>query len=283
MGNDLQSREIFPDGEIALLEVVQFFKDGLKTISLATVIFGSMGVVYALLAPTEYEAIANFQMAMVANAPVEQPAVLIEKIKLPLYFSSDIWNHCNEGTTAEPISGLVENLKSTQNKSAPFVIVSYRASTPKKAKECLENVVEEVRKKQREISEPIIAQKKMSLAILKLKLGDAENFSKLIVTQKPNFNFADAKFSAAALLLATSLNKENEIKDLRNQIGDLEMALSEPQTRGTYLAAPIYSPDKRVSPKRTLIVLMTTLLGLMFGIGYLLVANSWRGLVEKLK
>lgn len=43
-----------------------------------------------------------------------------------------------------------------------------------------------------------------------------------------------------------TLNKENEIKDLHTQVNDLEVSLTEPQTRETFLAAPIYAPKQKV-------------------------------------
>jgi LPS O-antigen subunit length determinant protein (WzzB/FepE family) len=76
-------------------------------------------------------------------------------------------------------------------------------------------------------------------------------------------------------LLATTLSKENEVKDLRTQINDLEIALAEPQTKETYLTTPINAPNIRVEPKRSLIALGSIVGGVFLAIGFLIVRRGW--------
>jgi hypothetical protein len=49
-----------------------------------------LGGGYYFSTPKLHEASATIQMAMATGNPVETPTVLLEKIKLPLYFSTAV-------------------------------------------------------------------------------------------------------------------------------------------------------------------------------------------------
>jgi uncharacterized protein involved in exopolysaccharide biosynthesis len=75
------------DDEISLIDVLLFLKASggniVKSISVCLLAGGA----YYFSVPKMYEASATIEMARVAGELVESPAVLLEKMKLPLYFS----------------------------------------------------------------------------------------------------------------------------------------------------------------------------------------------------
>lgn len=118
------------------------------------------------------------------------------------------------------------------------------------------------------------------LKVAKLKFAAAEEFVEKFSKDGLQFKFGDPQFSASALLLSTLINKQNEIKDLEIQISALEMeiganltdkdqrvrslnnqvtemknALTVPATKPATFAAPIYSPNVKVEPKRSVVIL----------------------------
>ena len=256
--------------EISLLEIVDFFKDSWKKILLGGVVGGTLGAGYALIAPSIYQATANIQVAKVANADVEAPATLVEKMKMPTYYSSNTFIECKVENKAEPGKAIANGLNPTLAKNAPIITIKYKEKSAEDAKKCLESVLADVRKNQDEIATPILQTKKNQLANLKQKLEAAEQILKALPPKKRNFDFPDSKFSASALLWATTLSKENEVKDLLTQINDLEIALAEPQTKSAYLTTPIYAPNFPIEPKRTLITLGSGIAGIMLVIVFLL-------------
>ena len=264
--------------EISLLEIVDFFKDSWKKILLGGVVGGTLGAGYALIAPSIYQATANIQVAKVANADVEVPATLVEKMKMPTYYSSNTFIECKAENSAEPGKAIANGLNPTLAKNAPIITIKYKEKSAEDAKKCLESVLADVRKNQDEIATPILQTKKNQLANLKQKLEAAEQILKALPSKKPNFDFSDPKFSASTLLLATTLSKENEVKDLRTQINDLEIALAEPQTKSASLTAPIYAPNLRVEPKRTLITLGSGIASGVLVIIFLLGRKTWSNL-----
>lgn len=126
------------------------------------------------------------------------------------------------------------------------------------------------------------------LNITKLKLTSAQSFVEQFSKDSLHFKFGDPQFSASALLLSTLIGKQNEIKDLEIQVSALELeiaanltdkdqrvrsltnrlaemknAISAPTTKEASFATPIYAPQVKVQPKRSLIM-MTGLFGGVF-------------------
>ena len=263
------------EDELSIAEIVDFFRESWKQIVLGGVVGGVIGVSVALLSPSIYQATAYIQVAKVANADVEAPDILLEKLKMSMYYSQKTFTECNIENTIEPGKAIANELKPTLSKGAQIISISYKNKNIDNAKKCLESVLNDIRTNQSEIAKPIFDQKKKQLLNLKQKLESAEQITKLLSSKKLNFDFSDSKFSASTLLLTTTLSKENEVKDLRVQINDFETALAEPQTKEAYLTTPIYAPNVRVEPKRSLIVLGSVIGGVFLAIGFLIVRRGW--------
>jgi len=258
--------------EISLLDIVEFFENQWKKILFGGLVGGILGVSYALLAPPKFEASANIQVARVANVDVETPILLSEKLKLPSYYSQETLSACKLDDLDDPRSVLIEKLKPTLVKNTTYVSVAYKDKTVEIAKNCLTGVLNDIRNSQSELAHPIIEARKNQLVTLKSKLEDIDHTLKTVFSSKNlNFDIIDTKFSASALLFATVLAKENEVKDLRISIRDLELALAEPQTKPAYLVTPIYSSGLKVEPKRTLIVVGSVFAGALLMILYALI------------
>jgi hypothetical protein len=84
-----------------------------------------------------YEASATIEMAMVAGEPVETPAVLLEKMKLPLYFSPATLQACGADGGLSSQAKFVDKIKPSINKSAPMVSFVTQAPSTQEAKACL--------------------------------------------------------------------------------------------------------------------------------------------------
>jgi uncharacterized protein involved in exopolysaccharide biosynthesis len=261
-----QSFNTISEDEISIKDIIDFLAESWKVIVLGGVAGGLMGLGYGLIAPAKYQATANIQVAKVAGTDVEAPALLVEKLKMPMYYSQKTYVACNVMDKLEPGEVIAKTLKPTLAKTAPIITISYREESPEDAQKCLESVLDDVRSNQSLLAKPIFESKTNQLLNLKLKLESAEKIVKILPKNNAGFDFSDSKFSASTLLLATTLSKENEIKDLRTAINDLEMALLEPQTRGAFLTTPIYAPQQKVSPKQSIILIGGLVAGLFIGL-----------------
>lgn len=255
------------EDNLSLTDVIDFSKKYWKVVAMGGLIGGLFGIAYSSIVPSKYQATANIQVGKVANVEIESSNVLVEKIKLPMYYSSNTYVECNVADLIEPGVALAKSLNPVVSKNAPIITISYKEKDITRAKKCLESVLSDIRENQREISKPILDSKRNQLENLRQKLVAAEDVIKSLTSNKRNFDFSDSKFSASTLLLATSLSKENEIKDLRTQIYEIEITLAEPQTKEAYLTTQIYAPNVRVEPKRTLIVLLASIMGCILALG----------------
>jgi LPS O-antigen subunit length determinant protein (WzzB/FepE family) len=262
------SKNSIGEDEFSLSDIFQFFKDGRRWIISTTIICTFAGIAYAFLTPAKYEASANIEMASAAGAVVEAPSILAEKLKLPLYYSTDTFKACDaENKLPSPGEFLANQLKPMVNKQAPIVTIKFRSESALQAKTCLEAVLADVKRNQGILSKPILDAKNSQLQAMMHQLEGTEKLlSALLPVGQVKFDFSDPKFSASALLLATSVAKENEIKDLRNRISELQISLTSPQTRDTSIVTPIYAPNIKVEPKKTTIISSAAIAGILLGI-----------------
>jgi len=258
--------EPFPDvqddgDEISIADVVYFFTEN-SSLLLKGVAAGLVaGVLYVGLAPARYEATASFQMASVNGQVIETPAVLVEKMKLPLYFSEATWLACGTSDDLQPSRSLAKKLKPTANRNAPLVGVSFEAESPAAASGCLNAVFKEVQTKQQELAEPQIKLIEVLLHSLNERRSTAEELVKLFPKMNIGSNFSDAKFPAMALLVSTLIVKKSEIQELQGDIAEAELKLAAPNTQTTVLSTPIFAPDTPSGLGWWLILLIASTLG----------------------
>jgi len=268
-----QSYNPIPEDEISLKDIIDFLVESWKEIVLTGMLGTAGAVAYLLVTPNQYQATANFQVAKVAGSDVEKPAVLIEKLRIPTFYSQKTLSVCNVTEKNDPGATIAKNLKPTLSKAASIINITYKAKSIEDARSCLSSVVDDVRISQNILSKPILDIKAIQLLTLKQKLESSEKYVKELPNS--NFDFSDSKFSSSSLLLATTIMKENEVIDLRVQISDMEISLIDPQTKDVFLTAPIHAPQQKVSPKRAITLIGGLMGGLLLGLLFMLGRKVW--------
>jgi uncharacterized protein involved in exopolysaccharide biosynthesis len=263
------------EDEISLKDIIDFLVESWKVIAFGGIIGGLLATGYAFTRSPIYQATANIQVARVAGSDIEAAGTLVEKLKMPMFYSTESYSACNIMDSITPGAMIADNIKPVLSKTAPIISFSYKADSPINAQKCLESILNDIRVSQNLLAKPIIESKKNQLTNLKQKLETAERVIKTLPNQSSMFDFSDAKFSASTLLLVTTLSKKNEVGDLRTQINDLEISLLEPQTREAFLTTPIFAPKQKVSPRRALILMGGLAAGLILGLLLMIGKRSW--------
>lgn len=261
--------------DISIIDIVNFFRHGWKTIGISGLIGLIIGTGYAFLSQQKFQAEILVQVASVAGQAVESPSVLIEKLKQPMYFSDTSVTQCDLQETPTAKSTLSKNLKPALNKNAPVITMSYTADSSLAAQKCLESVLGDIASDQQKLAAPLIKLREDQLASTKTKLSLAEKVMEQLGGKKLNFDIPDQKFSSSSLLYSIILSKQNEITDLRKSIETQTVELSPPQTQNASAITPIYAPDVRVSPKRSIAIAGGLFGGVVTGILWLLARQSW--------
>jgi len=254
------------DDEISLIDILIFLIASGKNIVKSTLFCLALGGAYYLSVPKMYEATATITMATVAGDPVEAPAVLLEKMKLPLYFAPATLQACGSDGQLNSQAKFVDKIKPAINKSAPFVSFATQAQSTQEAKACLSAVIAEVNSNQAEIAKPLIDQKKQKLTQLSDQLKLGENMAKNFPTTKSNSGSSDTQFSARTLVRTSTLANATEMNDLRKEINNLESSLIPPQTQPLSLVTPLYAPEVSINKRPLFTLGLSLVLGVFLGL-----------------
>jgi len=252
--------------EISLSDILFFLKVSGYNIIKCTLVSLLAGCVYFFSDPKIYEASVTIEMAMVAGEPVESPAALLEKIKLPLYFSTEVLQACGSDNRLSSQAKFVDKIKPSINKSAPFLTFVTQAPSSEEAKACLNAVTAHISNKQDEAAQISIFRHEQKIQRLKEQ-------SKLTEKISNNLPFLVERNASDALILNglvgkyIGLLKNIEIQnDLQLRIIDLENDLVPPKTRATALASTVYSPEVSVNNRPLFTLGFCLSFGVFFGL-----------------
>lgn len=155
-----QSEQQIDDEEISIIDILLFLKASGHNVLISTIVSLLIGVAYYFAVPKMFEVTATIQMGVVAGEVVETPAILLEKIKLPLFFSSTALQACGSDGDLSSVTKFADKLKPTNNKSSPLISLSAQARSTQEARACLDAVISEIQKSQNDLAKPVIGQKK---------------------------------------------------------------------------------------------------------------------------
>lgn len=307
------------DDEISLLDIYEFLKEGWITIISATVLGGIVGIGAAFVLPERFLASGSIQPARVIGNDIESISVLSEKMRSPTFYTQKTLEICGVAEKTDPGQTLANALNPNVARNSAFVTVAFESESNNTSIACLNAVLEDVVHTHATLKKPVLEkamndlsqlkqrleiakikhaqelkQNQEQLQALKEKLKTARQFVDRFASNASRFDFRDEQFSASSLLLATIINKQNEVKDLQVQINNLEMkvaasltgredellalekqiadverGLLEPMTQPAKFPTPIYSPPNKVEPKRSLIVAISVLVGGFLGLIFL--------------
>lgn len=318
--------EVIADGELSLHDIIDFVSNakGLLVGSAVTGLFA--GLVAGAVIPNKYQGSVLVEPSKVADAWVEPVDGLVEKMSQPAFYSEQSIRACALQDQADARHRLTQSLSAKSSKNSSYLSIQYKNKEKGVVTACLDAVLADIRAQQKVLAEPTIKGIEMSLntlreelrsaelgreherqqlqdqlAVAKSKLEVARRFVDKFAERDLSFNFQDPQFSASALLLATLLNKQNEVKDLEAKVAVLEMQIADgltqkdqlireikqkidqhetslayPRTKLASYTAPIYVPDQPVEPKPALLVALGLFVGMFIGVGVALARTAYR-------
>ena len=254
------------DDEISLIDILLFLKASGGNIVKSTLICLLSGGIYYFSVPKMYEASATIEMARVAGEQVESPAVLLEKLKLPLYFSLATLQACGADGGLSSEAKFVDKIKPSINKSAPMVSFVSKAPSTQEAKACLSAAIADVSNNQDAIVKPLLQQKKQEIQQLSEQLKRLEEIKKIFFEPKGN-NETYAHFPFRNLMQMYYLAPTfTQIFDFQMKISNLELKLIAPQTHPTLLVSPVYTYEVSFNKRPFFILVLSFAMGVFLGV-----------------
>jgi hypothetical protein len=252
------------------------------------------GFVLYLALPSKFEATVVISPARVGSLVVspsgativqgsepESAALMIERFKQPSFFSASIREKCqyqdSPNYQAEMVKDLNANMVKLPNptfQSLSLAKISWNASSPQIASNCLSAIVFAVQEAQNLIAAPVIeklkAQKKITQDQVNLYLSELAKYEAK-ASNKDNSN----NFNQIVIADKAAQNLRESLTIVRKQLAEEEAQLSEPYTQPVKQLEPIYAAFEPIITAR-LAITMGLLAGIFIGSFALLLKLSLR-------
>lgn len=295
----MNENEMAQDDEISLFDLWRKLLNGWRYV-LGGGVIGLAGAGAALMVlPPKYEAVAVVQIAQVGQIAyaqlgqvmqipslnVEPATQVVERMKTPAFQTSvaqalgnqawidDLQHSAN--ATAKYLSLQLVKATSAQGPSS-LIEVKANSLNPDDAKNIANASIKELAKRHSELAKPILEKMNSDLKLAKEKLASAEKELEDINKLVANAGVKDDRFTQLSLMTGLRVQKESELFAQHQAIVALETALSAPSTQPTKAIEAVFVTDNPVSPKKTLLVVLGLIGGLLAGVVAVFFVDAWQ-------
>jgi len=280
----MNENEFVQEDEVSLFDLWGKLRDGWRNVGVGSII-GVLGAVAAIaLIQPKYEAIAVLQVGQVGGQPVESATNAVERMKTSSFqiglakrldqqqWVSDLLN----STTATGKYLSLQVIKATAASGVPLIELKASGVSVDDAKKIADASIQELASRHAEVAKPIIDKLRLDLTIAKEKLASAEKELEGINKLVANAGVKDDRFTQLSLMTALRVQKEAELFGQRQAIMALETALSAPATQPAKAIEEAFVTDRPLSPKKSLLIAIGLIGGLLAGVISIFVTDGWR-------
>ncbi len=250
------------ENEISLKDIIDFLIESWRSIVVAILlgVLGSIG--YLAVTPNQYQAIAQIQMAQINvigstnpfGVNVEDPNLIIARLKLPSTYSAEIIKNCGLENSLDSSEYLASIAKFSIVKGVGSMIeLKISRDNKETAINCAQALFESIKTSQNQIIKPYIEVSKALLVQNELRLANSQSL------------LSRADKSGAALSVAYLANRD-EVRFLTEEILHLKRFIITADAGQTKLISPIYAADAPVFPKKTITLIVGLMAGLFLGL-----------------
>jgi hypothetical protein len=255
------------DDEISVADIVHFFKSHKKFISICIILGLLFGGLFGQISGPVYKGSVLISPARVAGAFVVNPKITITKLDMNSYYSKETFLNCNPDFYKDKDKDIDYDMsdivKSSITKDGDLIELRMQDKNKTIINNCLMSLIEDVRRSQNTIANPLIESKTNDLRLAEEKLINLEEFkNKLNERRIEQLNTNDARFSKDLIYTNMILSNNSNIKELMSEVNKLKTELSSEQTKSADKVLPI-NIEKKSFPSLKL----GALLGLFFGLG----------------
>lgn len=246
--------------EICLSDIMRFFKCNWKIVVLGGGLGLAFSGAYVARIPERYEAILQIQMAQFSAGVVEEPAMLIQRLRLPSAYSVEVLRYCEMPEAGDFLGGKLD-IKPIPNVTTA-VDMKLQAAGPAQAKQCAEAIATMITAQQSNMLEEHLS----------ALLGLVVHYQQALADER----LQAEKIKAFSLSDFGYLARLDKSSWLRTRIAALQEEIFLSRQHPTKLMAPIYVPSKPLPSKSGVVLWLGVISGLMLGVLYALGREAWR-------
>jgi hypothetical protein len=289
----MNENEIVQDDEISLFDLWEKLRDGWRYVVGATML-GVVGAGLAIMQqPLKYEAVAIAQVGQVGQVgqvaipgqpgqavslPVEPVSQAIERMRTSAFqlrvadaVGHQAWRDDLMKSTAATTKYISLQILKT---SGQLIELKSSAATPELARDIALASINELAKRQSDLSKPMIDKTHSDLLIARDRLASAEREFQSISKWLNSVGVKDDRFTQLSLMTNLRVQKQSEAFQQRQSISALETALSGPYTRPAEVLEEVFVTT--IFPKKTLFLALGLIGGLLAGVVALFFVDAWR-------
>lgn len=263
------------NSEVSLGVILFFLSRSYKIIFASCAVGFAIAVAYLMLAPKQYEAVAQIAMAKISTPKganpnssainIEEPSVLIFRLlNTPASLTPRVLSSCGLNVEGGNLASVARSIKLSQSKYAGNMVeLKVFARSPDLALDCATAVFDLIKFTQAQIAALYMEEVNVELEDYKERLKKAKALISRVEASQPQIG-------------VTYLATRDEIQFLLGKIAEFEMLAAINRSGETSLVAPIYASDIPVAPKKSWIMLIGLIGGVFFG----LLLAMWRQFVS---
>lgn len=295
----MRETEDFEEDEISLFELFEKLKEGWRYVVGGALVGALIAATAILVVPNRFEAVAIVQVGQVGQVgqslqpvqtgqtgqpvqtgqtgpyvgvPVEPATQAIERMKTAAFQKS-----VSESMKGDVGVIAAQLIKSTVPQG-PSALIELKATarSPEVAKKTVETSVQELAKRHAEISRPSVARLVAEADLAQEKLKQAEVELDGLNKLSASAGIKDDRFTQLSLITSLRLQKEAEIFSQRQMVVNIKAAMSPPTTESAKAIEAVFVSDQPVSPKKSLLLVLGLVGGLLVGVMWVFVSGAWR-------
>lgn len=280
---------------ISIIDCLQFFVDGYKTMLTLALLGALLGLCYEKLTVKKYRAAAILETGYVGtlqnpgssvstrtavnsnSIPIETMPELKRKMRSPTYYSSETYKNCGLNGASQDGQVLVDTLiPLLPKKDAPVDELEFTSDSVEVNISCLNSVLGDIIKDHESLKIPILEVLQKQVANLEAKLNNSMSEKELYLDRIKHLNNEQSHKGISEILIFTRMLKETEatILQTQNELAVASSTLVSPQTRRPQYTTPIYASENPVSGNVKLKVLICFFVGFFTSIIYLIGKKS---------
>ena len=286
MKQELTDVEHFERDDISLQDLWRVLVEQRKWLFGIPILCVFLATVGIVIATPKWEATAVIQIGQVGQSGVGQGSQLIEpsvraieRMKMKS-FENDVLISLKIPVEDEnPLASLFRRSLSLKALGTTDLIqVKVRGDSPDQAASWAQAVVDRLKNVHERLAQPTIDRLRKQQAELKkqMKMIEEERANLLKIVSKSSETSGDSRFSENLLLSNLLLQKNAELRDFEMRRLAAEEQLTSVRTYPTSLIDVVYVPEKPVSPKKLLMLVLAAILGLFLGVVVALSRHHWR-------